>query len=147
MTVAAAAPPIATCPQCRTRNRVPRSATGIPRCSTCHTPLPWLVEAGEADFADVTDSRLPVLVDLWAEWCGPCRIVAPAVEQASIDLAGRLKVVKVDVERAPSVSARLGVQGIPTLVVLRRGEEVARQVGALPADRLAAWLRGVLESP
>lgn len=133
---------IVVCPSCGKRNRVPAAASGIPRCATCHTDLPWLVDAGPADFDDAIRSRLPVLVDLWAPWCGPCRIVAPGVERAARELAGHLKVVKVDVERAPAVSARFGVQGIPTLLVLRDGEPVARQVGALPPDRLVEWVRG-----
>lgn len=138
---------VVACPSCHTRNRIPRVAGGIPRCGSCRPPLPWLVEAGEEDYSEVVDTRLPVLVDLWAEWCGPCRVMAPAVERVSIDLAGRLKVVKVDVESASAISTRLGVRGVPTLVVLRHGSEVARQVGALPADRLAAWLRGVIDPP
>jgi len=132
---------IVTCAACGKKNRVPLSANGIPRCASCHTNLPWLVDAGEADFAEAVSSRLPVLVDLWAPWCGPCRMVAPGVEQAASEFAGRLKVVKVNVDQAPGVSARFGVQGIPTLLVLRDGEPVARQVGALPPDQLLGWVR------
>jgi thioredoxin 2 len=120
---------------------VPSVASGTPRCASCHTDLPWLVDAGEGEFDDSVATRLPVLVDLWAPWCGPCKIVAPGVEQAARELAGRLKVVKVNVDVAPSVSARFHVQGIPTLLVLRHGELIGRQVGALPADRLLAWVR------
>jgi len=132
---------IVSCPHCGKKNRVPLSAAGIPRCASCHTNLPWLVEAGEDDFAEAVSSRVPVLVDLWAPWCGPCRMVAPGVERAAAELAGRLKVVKVNVDNAPGVSARFAVQGIPTLLVLRDGEPVARQVGALPPDQLLAWAR------
>jgi thioredoxin 2 len=132
---------IVSCPNCGKKNRVPLSAAGIPRCASCHTNLPWVVDAGEADFAEAVSGRVPVLVDLWAPWCGPCRVVAPGVERAAAELAGRLKVVKVNVDDAPGVSARFGVQGIPTLLVLRDGEPVARQVGALPPDQLLAWAR------
>jgi thioredoxin 2 len=135
---------VVACPSCGTRNRVPVSSTGTPRCGSCHRDLPWLVAAGEDDFASATDTRLPVLVDLWAPWCGPCRMVAPGVERAATELAGRLKVVKVNVDDAPGVSARFGVQGIPTLLVLRDGETVGRQVGALPPDQLLGWVRGVV---
>ena len=135
---------VVPCPSCGARNRVPVAATGTPRCPRCHTDLPWLVEAGDDGFDAAVDTSVPVLVDLWAAWCGPCRQVAPAVERAALDLAGTLKVVKVDVDRAPAVSARLGVQSIPTLVVLRHGRVVARQVGALPADRLLDWVRSTL---
>jgi thioredoxin 2 len=136
---------IVACGSCGKKNRLPASAPGTPRCASCHADLAWLVEAGEDDFAAAADSRVPVLVELWAPWCGPCRMVAPGVERAAVDFAGWLKVVKVNVDEAPGVSARFGVQGIPTLLVLRHGEPVARQVGALPADRLVAWVRGIVD--
>jgi thioredoxin 2 len=135
---------ITECPSCRTKNRVPVAASGTPRCGSCHRDLPWLVAAGEGDFDAAVTTKLPVLVDLWAPWCGPCRMVAPGVEKAASELAGSLKVVKVNVDDAPGVSARFAVQGIPTLLVLRDGRAVARQVGALPADRLVQWVRGVV---
>ena len=135
---------IVGCPSCRTRNRVPVAARGTPRCASCRTPLPWLVEADDATFAEAVDTRVPVLVDLWASWCGPCRTLAPVVEQLSVDRAGRLKVVKIDVERAPAVAGRMGVQAIPTLVLLSGGTEVARQVGALPPDQLTTWVESAL---
>jgi len=132
---------IVACSKCGKKNRVPLTAPGIPRCASCHTNLAWLVEAGEADFDRAVSSRVPVLVDLWAPWCGPCRMVAPGVERAAAELAGHLKVVKVNVDEAPAVSARFAVQSIPTLLILRDGEPVARQVGALPPDQLLAWVR------
>jgi thioredoxin 2 len=137
--------PLASCPSCGRRNRVPAAARGTPRCAHCHTPLPWLTEADEASFKAVAEeSRLPVLVDLWAPWCGPCRMVGPAVEQLAADLAGRLKVVKINVDDSPAISDRFGVRGIPTLLLLRGGRVADRQVGALPAPALRTWVEEAL---
>ena len=132
---------LTACPRCGRRNRLPAVARGRPRCPACHADLPWLVDAGDDDFdAAVRDSTLPVLVDLWAPWCGPCRAVAPVVERLAKDRAGRLKVVKVNADEAPGVSARLGVRGIPTLAVFSRGEERARLVGAPPPEQLQRFV-------
>ena len=132
---------VVACPGCGKRNRVPAAATGVPQCANCRSPLPWLTTADDADFDTIAgESPLPVLVDLWAPWCGPCRMVAPGVEQAAKKLAGRLKVVKVNVDQAPAVSARFNASSIPTLLVLDRGKVKARQVGAVPADALLRWV-------
>jgi thioredoxin 2 len=139
---------IVTSPNCGKRNRVPAVARGVPRCANCHTALPWLTSAGDGDFEEVAGrSTLPVLVDLWAPWCGPCRVVEPGVERAAGSLAGRLKVVKVNVDEAPRTAERLGVQGIPTLVPLRDGREVARQVGAVPPPALLRWAEEAIAEP
>ncbi|MDG2113900.1 MAG: thioredoxin [Actinomycetota bacterium] len=135
------APKNTTCPSCGTRNRVPIVAKGKARCAKCHTDLPWLVDVGAAEFAEVTTtSSLPVLVDFWAPWCGPCKTIAPILEQVAHERAGSLRVAKVNVDEAPSISAQLGVQGIPTMVLFDNGVEVGRQVGALPAHALRSWL-------
>jgi thioredoxin 2 len=139
---------IVPCPSCGKRNRVPAAARGVPRCANCHTALPWLTSAGDGDFEEVAGrSSLPVLVDLWAPWCGPCRVVEPGVEQAAETLAGRLKAVKVNVDQAPRTAERLGVRGIPTLLILRQGREVARQVGAVPPPQLVRWAEEVITKP
>jgi thioredoxin 2 len=131
----------AACPSCGRRNRIPVAASGTPRCGSCRTPLPWLVTATDADFTAIVErSPVPVLVDLWATWCAPCRMVAPAVERAARELAGQLKGVKVDVDQAPGVAARFDARSIPTLLILRNGQVAARQVGALSADALLAWV-------
>jgi thioredoxin 2 len=137
---------VVVCPSCGVRNRVPVATPGVPRCASCHTDLPWLVDATDTNFDTIIDSHLAVLVDLWAPWCGPCRTLAPAVQKASAEFAGRLKVVKVNVDHAPGISARYGVQGIPTLLVLRQGRMVARQVGALPESQLLSWIRPLAAS-
>lgn len=136
---------ISVCPSCGRKNRVPAAATGVPHCASCHATLPWAVEADDETFGEVVDeATLPVLLDVWAEWCGPCRMVSPILERLSAEYAGRVKLVKVDADKAPGVSQRFGVQAIPTLLVLERGREVSRQIGAAPEPRLAQWLDGAL---
>ena len=136
-----AAPGIVECPNCGRRNRVPPVHSGTPQCAICHAQLPWLVEAGDADFADVTeDATVAVLVDVWAAWCGPCRYMSPVIEQAARDLAGRLKVVKVNADEAPALTARFAIRGIPILLLLDHGRVVERQVGAMPGPALRRWI-------
>jgi thioredoxin 2 len=138
---------VTRCPKCDASNRVPVVATGRPRCGKCHEDLPWLVDVSTREFDAVVDqSTVPVLVDLWAPWCGPCRMIAPALQQLAVDRAGGLRIAKVNVDDEPALSARLGVQGIPTMVLYSGGAEVARQVGALPADRLGRWVDDALAS-
>jgi thioredoxin 2 len=135
------------CEHCGRRNRLPAAAKGKPRCGNCKEFLPWIVDAGDADFGEVADqASIPVLVDLWAEWCRPCRMVSPALASLARERAGRVKLVKVDVDQAPQLSQRFGVQAIPTLIVLHRGSVVARQTGAAPINVLRDWLDGALSS-
>jgi thioredoxin 2 len=132
---------VVACEVCGKKNRVPTAASGTPRCANCHAPLPWTVDATDGDFAHVADaSALPVLVDLWAPWCGPCRMVSPALERLAREYRGRVKLVKVDVDQSPRVAQRFAVQGIPTLLVLHHGDVVARQTGAAGEDALRRWL-------
>jgi thioredoxin 2 len=136
-----------TCPHCGKRNRVPAAAVGVPKCGNCHQPLPWIVDARDDDFAEVAErAPIPVLVDLWATWCGPCRMVSPALERIATDRAGELKLVKVDVDQAPRLSQRFEVRAVPTLMVLRDGEVLARQPGAAPEPALRTWLDQALQS-
>jgi thioredoxin 2 len=135
-----------TCPNCGRKNRVPAAAAGVPRCGNCHQPLPWIADAGDDSFAEVAEAAsLPVVVDLWAPWCGPCRMVSPALAQVATELRGRIKLVKVNVDDSPKIQQRFAVQAIPTLLVLRHGEVVARQAGAAPAARLRAWVEEAIK--
>ena len=129
------------CPNCGKRNRVPAAADGKPRCANCHNWLPWVVDAGDLDFAEIVEkSTVPVLVDLWATWCGPCRMVSPALERLARERAGRLKLVKVDVDSAPAISQRFSVRAVPTLLLIDHGQLLARQSGAAPVAALRDWL-------
>ena len=133
------------CRNCGAKNRVPAVAEGTPRCGRCGTALPWVVDANDAEFHAVVDeSSLPVLVDVWAPWCGPCRIVSPALEKLAGELAGNLKLVKVNADDNPEVSRRFEVQSIPTLVILDHGQVVDKQIGALPEHQLRSWLESKL---
>ena len=123
---------IVACSSCGTKNRVPTDVSGRPRCASCKTDLPWLVNATDADFAKAVDTRQLVLVDLWAPWCGPCRMVAPVLESLAAKHAGRLKVVKVNVDDNPMTAQTFKAMSIPMLVFMSDGEPVETVVGAQP---------------
>ncbi|MFP5364087.1 MAG: thioredoxin [Thermoleophilia bacterium] len=136
----ASAATIVSCPGCGRKNRVRATTQGVPRCSVCQTSLPWIVDADPAAFDAEIAATVPVLIDFWAPWCGPCRMVSPVVEQIGREHAGHLKVVKLNIDDAPAIASRYGVQGIPLLLVVKGGAEVDRVVGAVPAAQLRAVL-------
>jgi thioredoxin 2 len=134
--------PVSTlvCAGCGKKNTIRPSATGAPHCGSCSNPLPWLVNATDATF-DVEAKAAPVVVvDLWAPWCGPCRFVGPILEQMAAEHAGRLKVIKVNVDDNMALSRRFDARSIPTMVVLKDGKVVDRIVGAMPKPQLEARL-------
>lgn len=136
---------VVVCPSCAAKNRVPKVHAGVPQCGRCKAPLPWVADAGDADFDEVTGTAsLPVLVDVWATWCAPCRIQAPHVERLSVDLAGRIKVVKVDSDQAPAVAQRFGIRGVPTLLLLDKGRLLDRRTGALLGPQLRRWVEDTI---
>jgi thioredoxin 2 len=107
--------------------------------------LPWVAESGDETFADVvTASIIPVLVDFWAPWCGPCRTVSPSLEHLAREMAGRVKLVKINVDESPLVSGQFGVQAIPTLLVISGEKVLSRQTGAAPEGQLKTWLEEAL---
>jgi thioredoxin 2 len=141
-------PGVQSCPTCGTKNRVRAVASGVPHCAKCGAALPWLVEITTADFAPgVEQSPLPVLADFWAPWCGPCRVVAPVVERMASDLAGRLKVAKINTDEQPQLQERFGVRGIPTLILFAGGRERDRVVGAPPGPAPQRWVEERLRQP
>lgn len=132
---------VVPCPSCGTRNRVPAVAKGVPKCSQCHSALPWIANADDENFQRVADSsKVPVVLDLWAPWCGPCRMVSPALETLAREKAGEVKLVKVNVDNSPMTQAQFRVQSIPTLIIFDKGRQVGRQSGALPLNQLRAWV-------
>lgn len=132
---------VVTCPNCGQKTRVQSAAAGVPHCPKCGRPLPWLAEVGVADFnAVVEKGPIPVLIDFWAPWCAPCRIVAPAVERLSEELAGKMKVAKLNTDLAPALQERFGIRGIPTLVLMDEGKERDRVTGAMNLNALRQWV-------
>ena len=94
--------------------------------------------------ADVLNSSEPVLVDFWAEWCGPCRMVAPVLEEVAGELAGKLKIVKLNVDENPQTASKYGIMSIPTLMIFKNGELASRQIGATPKAKLVQWINGAI---
>lgn len=134
------------CPHCGATNRVPAERAGeSPNCGKCGQPLlaGHPLELDDHNFdAVVQASPVPVLVDFWAPWCGPCRAMAPAFEQASRQLQGRALLVKVNSDDSPELSQRFGIRSIPTLVKLEQGRETRRQSGAVPAAAIVGLATG-----
>jgi thioredoxin 2 len=136
------------CPSCGAKNRVPpeKLEQGLqPVCGRCKTPLladnkPVIVT--DATFsAQVEQSPVPVLLDLWAPWCGPCRMVAPVLEELAKEMAGRVRVTKVNVDENPAIATRFQVRSIPTLLVLKRGQELERLIGVQPKEEIKRRLQ------
>ena len=131
---------ILACADCGKNNKIRPSERGAPHCGNCGKPLPWLVNATDDTFDIEAKAAPAVVVDLWAPWCGPCRIVGPILEDLSREYAGRLKVVKVNVDENPVTAQRYQAFSIPTMVVIKNGRVVDRIVGAMPKGQLTIRL-------
>lgn len=135
---------LVACPHCHTRNRVPADKLGAGgKCGRCKEALfaGKPINLGAANFEAHAGADLPLLVDFWAEWCGPCKQFAPVFNQAAAQEEPRLRFAKVDTEAEPALAQRHGIRSIPTLILFRRGREIARLSGALPPAQLKAWLQ------
>jgi len=133
------------CPSCDAVNRLPAEKLGDgAKCGKCHDPLfqarPLALDAGRFQH-HLSRSGLPILVDFWASWCGPCRMMAPAFEEAARRLEPGVRLVKVNTEEAQSLSMQYGIRSIPSLLLFKGGREVARTAGAMDAGGLVAWTR------
>jgi thioredoxin 2 len=136
------------CPHCQGINRIPAARlSDHPKCGKCSQPLfqGRPLEVDEAAFQrQIIRSDVPLLVDFWAEWCGPCKMMAPMFAQAATELEPQVRLLKVDTEKNQNLAAQFDIRSIPTIAIFKGGKEVARQAGAMQASQLLQWVRSIL---
>lgn len=132
------------CPQCSATNRIPQERLGDqPKCGKCKAPLfqARATELNDANFqSHITKNDIPVVVDFWAEWCGPCKMMAPEFQKAAEQLEPNVRLAKVNTEVAQQTAAQFGIRSIPTMIIFKNGKEVARQAGAMQASQIVQWV-------
>jgi thioredoxin 2 len=132
---------VVNCTQCGAKNRLTTPQQDqVPICGQCKNPLPWVVAGTDISFRKELETATPVLVDFWADWCAPCRMTAPVLEDIARDKAGQIKVLKMDVDQNPATSEQFNVRSIPTLMLFKNGNPVKTIVGAMPKDEILAQL-------
>ncbi len=137
---------IATCPQCGRKNRLKSAPPDqIPICGNCKGSLPWIVDGTDISFRRELETSTPVLVDFWAEWCAPCRVTAPVLEELARDKAGQIKILKINVDQNPTTAGAYNIRSIPTMMLFKNGTPVETLVGAVSKDTLLARLESHLE--
>lgn len=130
------------CPQCGISNRLgtPTSAQA-PICGKCKSALPWIITGSDISFRKELETSMPVLVDFWAEWCAPCRMTAPVLDDLARDKAGHIKLVKINIDQNPTTAERFNIRSIPTMILFKNGQAVETLVGAMSKDALLERLR------
>jgi thioredoxin 2 len=129
------------CPHCSAKNRLKTALSDqVPICGKCKNPLPWLINTTDISFRKELETTMPVLVDFWAQWCAPCRMTAPILEELAREKAGQIKIVKINVDENPTTAGQYNVRSIPTMILFRDGHPVEALVGAMSKDALVQRL-------
>jgi thioredoxin 2 len=132
---------VTVCFNCGAKNRIKNPPPDqVPVCGQCKKPLPWVVAGTDISFRKELETTVPVLVDFWAEWCAPCRMTAPALEELAREKAGQIKILKIDVDQNPATSGQFNIRSIPTMILFKKGKPVETLVGAMSKDALAEKL-------